>query len=145
MFQINPSRVSQCGLLTHWMGQFFLVFFGIPVLGSQKASGIFQPSWYPECPKETLRTTVSLHTFKEVVCHFTLTYKHFCFMQNYWFRLCKVVPYVSGLCAKKLKKETKQNRDVKGNIVLHCWRDFEHICSSTKSIFYVCTEKQIKH
>jgi len=42
MFQINPGRVSQWELLAGWMGQFFIVLFGIPVLGSQKASGIFQ-------------------------------------------------------------------------------------------------------
>lgn len=92
-----------------------------------------------------MRTTVSLHTFKEVICHFhSYAYKRFYFMQNYWFQLCKVIPYVGDLYANILKKETKQNSHIKGNSVLHCWRNFEQICSS-QSAFYVCTEKQIKH
>lgn len=43
--------------------------------------------------------------------------------------------YVSGLCANKLKKETKKNRCAKESIVLHCGKNFEHICSNIKSIF----------
>lgn len=137
MFQINPGRVSQWEWLACWMGQFFIVLFGVPDLGSQKASGIFQSLWYPEHHRGTLGTTVSLHiTVGRLFATFHSP-KHFCLMQNDRFQLCSVVPCVSGPCANKLKKETKPSRHVKKNSVLHCWRDFEHICSGTKSVLFL--------
>ena len=83
-----------------------------PALGSQKASGLFQQSGIQSALRIHWGLLCLKTPLKKLFVIFTLLYKHFCFIQNYWFQLWKETPYISGLCANKLKKETKQTKKI---------------------------------
>lgn len=71
MFQINPGSISQWELLAGGMGQFFIVLFGIPILGLLKGQWHLLIIVISRAPLGDMENyCVFAHSFRKVLCHF---------------------------------------------------------------------------
>lgn len=109
----DPAQQFLWGMLTCWVAQFFTVLFGVLVLGSQKARAAPVVVTRRAPWGDVENCWVFAHNFRELVCRFPrspASMSASCCTTGF---ACARVPYRSGLCATKPKRETKRSRRVR--------------------------------